>query len=401
MPSITVDGFQIDYQDNGKVDNILFDGRFFNQVIRCYLDSISIRFHPIRQIQNRIVFPPQLEQIINRFFNVIQHIIENEDNRCLPAFLSTYFFNSFAQTFSRFMTEGKHVIIPLLWKKILSYAWDWELQSERHHLHKGTPYVFIAHAYLLCGDVDMGFLYLFNAIEDNIKLNEFCPSLKYPNDAPSYKTACLSGNRHNFCIGLVDEVRFSLNTFIIEYNRRFSRMLSLEKLENSFLLNESYEDIKYFFVYTFWKYYEHNIMLESKLTNNPFSKLQNLNLFFNLCIVVDKLLQINPRYGKESMGLNVPDICHKKNWLSQESFESYKEYVDFNGYLEDVIPKLLNQPIMRDGTPLPCEVQHLLISLRLRNFAGHNIIQQSVIVDKFDELMMIVICSILLVIEEL
>jgi hypothetical protein len=59
-------------------------------------------------------------------------------------------------------------------------------------IHKGTPYFFLAESYLLTGDRELGFLYLYNAIEEDKALARFAPSLNYLNKSPAYLTATMT-----------------------------------------------------------------------------------------------------------------------------------------------------------------------------------------------------------------
>ncbi|MGE5661954.1 MAG: hypothetical protein ACM3X1_06865 [Ignavibacteriales bacterium] len=67
-----------------------------------------------------------------------------------------------------------------LWKKILEITSKWEAKNHNVTIHKGTAYFFLAESYLLVGDDDMAFLYLFNALVDDIRLGNWVPSMNYP-----------------------------------------------------------------------------------------------------------------------------------------------------------------------------------------------------------------------------
>jgi hypothetical protein len=78
-----------------------------------------------------------------------------------------------------------------LWREILAITNGWEIKNQNVKIHKGTPYFFLAESYLLTGERELGFLYLYNAIEEDRALARFAPSLNYPNKSPSYCTMSL------------------------------------------------------------------------------------------------------------------------------------------------------------------------------------------------------------------
>jgi len=400
--TIKVNDLEIEYRPKTYTILAVRSGRQeIRPIMHELLKELSIQFDPSRPEICSISFPEKINNIALKIFQAIKILSLRDENGCLCAFLANYFFETFTKTWDTLLRKGRFIFTTKYWQHILSFAWEWESRLDGCRVHKGSPYAFLAYSYLLYGDVDTGFVYLYNAIKDDIELNKKCSQLKYPEEAPVYKTICLMDDRQNVLYPLVSEIRESLQSYINTYNSEFGKRLNISSIDTKFLRNDSLKEIKYYFVYTFWKMYEIMFKIRKELVNNDFSKLQHLNLFFNLCIILDKLFQENPKYGQDKLGNNVTKICHDKGWLKQIDNENFRRTIGFDGDLDVIIPKLLSNQTLTNGSPITKEAQFLLIAWRLRNFGGHKITTQNVLVDKFDELCNIVIICIILAIEEL
>jgi hypothetical protein len=292
-------------------------------------------------------------------------------------------------------TEKKQLVGIEFWREILVITKDWEYKSGTT-LHKGTLYFFLAETYLLTGDRDTGFLYLYNAIEEDKILAEFAPSLKYPRESPAYLTATMrrDGNQMNY---LVEQWRDMLNKYIEKFNRLFNRNFKLkEDFDSKFLSNEALSNVVYFFVFNFIYLYEIiQYHTERKLLENDFSRLKILDLIFNLCLVIDETLK-NTQSTIENETLSpshkIPDgikwLCGHEKWIDETHLQDF-----WKGNLNvatdepnNVIPKLFSENEKCNGNPVRNEVFTLLIAYNLRNYGGHNINQQYVLTLKFDEI---------------
>jgi hypothetical protein len=84
-----------------------------------------------------------------------------------------------------FLEDKKELIGIQFWREVLAITREWE-DKQSTKIHKGTPYFFLAENYLLTGDRDLAFMYLYNAISDDRMLAQFAPSLGYPDNSPAY-----------------------------------------------------------------------------------------------------------------------------------------------------------------------------------------------------------------------
>lgn len=279
-------------------------------------------------------------------------------------------------------------------------AHEWEEKAGKH-IHKGSPYAFIANTYLISGDIDTGFSYIYNAIEDDIKLNNVCPELNYPSNAPVYLTASLSSNPQNIMVPLVTEIRSELESYLNTYRNEFGRTLSMTELDKGFLQNPALETIKYYFIFSFWTIFEHRRKVGHDLMQNDFSKLKNANWLFALCLVIDKLFHSHQRYKGRFIGSEIVNYVVDKGLMTRDDLNNLKDKENIRGGEPDqTIPKLLPMTLQHNGVPVRKEIQYLFVAWNLRNFAGHNIQTQNVIVNNFEDLLKILLCDIFLIIEE-
>jgi len=396
-----VGNFTIKY-DNSQVFSITINGKEIRSLIQEEMKVFNIKFNKFRPIISKIELPEGIHKLATDIFHLIKQLSNEEEMVCLTAYLATYFFDSFNNIWEGLLSKGYHVVTTKFYEAIIQLALDWESSPCGCHIHKGSPYFFLAYTYLMYGDIDKGFIYMYNAIEDDIYLNELCPSLNYPDNAPVYKTACLKDDRYNAMYPLVVEVRNSLKRFIERYNNQLGRNLNVETIDQKFLTNKSLEEIKYYFVYTFWRLNEIYFKIRKELIRNDFSKLQCLNLFFNLCLVLDKLLQRNSKFGKDTLGENIQMLCGTKKWLSRDENKEFRKAIGWQSNdIDIIISKLLSKPKMPNGKGIVTEAQYLLIAWKLRNYGGHNITSQSILVKEFDRLCDILMSCIFLAIEEI
>ena len=142
---------------------------------------------------------------------------------------------------------------------------------------------------------------------------------------------------------------------------------------------------------------------------NDFSRLRGLDLFLNLALVIDEVLKL--LYIKHNSNLQ---IDHKMSDSILWFCDKYKlmnriDLMDYWGSKlklkksdpDKVIPRLLNKSDIYKGNKVPTQVFTLLIALKFRNYAAHNIRQQSTVVTRFNDIVKNLLFSLFLSIEKL
>lgn len=400
MTEKTIKDITIQLDEHGKISSVTINGKNIrDDIIFPQLHLIKFNFNRYRPDNADVIFPDEYKPIFESVFSAVDELYSSNEG-CLAAYLSSYLFESFIPFWNRLLEEGRHILAVLLWREVLTAVHKWERKTGKH-IHKGSPYAFIANTHLIIGDIDTGFSYIYNAIEDDIKLNNVCPELNYPTDAPVYLTATLSSNPRNIMFPLVSEIRTELEKYLNKYRSELGRTSSIAELDQRFLQNPALEIIKYFFVFSFWTIFEYQRKVSHDLMQNDFAKLKNANWFFALCLVIDKLFHNIPRYRSRFIGSEIVKYVVDKGWMTRDDLNSLKDNENIpKGKPNQVISRLLTTTLHHNGVPIRKEIQYLFIAWNLRNFAGHNIQTQNVIINNFEELLKILLFDIFLITEE-
>ena len=400
--SLTIKNMTIKHYPDGRIIQITAEGRPLEDFVLSLLGQITIQFdfwHPEKTV---IQLPEEIKKLI---ISVCDAILElNKDGKhCLAAYLATSCFEALTSFPNSFMMKAQYVLACNYWLEVLSHVRDWE-SKHNVKIHKGHPYFFLAFAYLLSGDLDTGFVYAYNAIKDDAALGRVCPHLRYPQEAPIYQTALMLDDKPNTMGALVRELRRELDQHIATYRAEFLRSFSIQDFDAKFLRNTGpdFENLRYLFVFCFWSLSDLRKKTSLEILQNDFSKLRNLNLIFNLCLLIDKLLEANPKVAQDSMGSNVMKVCNDKGWLSQDELNQLENVytIDVNADDPDkVLKTLLPMKATVGSKSVPKEAIHYLIAWNLRNYGGHNIAQQNSLVIQFDVILEILMRCIILSID--
>ena len=381
-------------------DQILFakfNGQELNQFLKVETQKTVFEFDP-EQKENTIV------SISNEINNVIQVLckaikqLKDMNEHLSAAYLATYCFQELTIYSEKIKNEGRYVHACYYWLKIISLIYDGETKNYVQ-VHKGHPYYFLAFYYLLNGDIETGFIYAYNAIKEDEIIGKYCPELGYPQNAPIYLTVFLVDNRMNRMIAFVKEFRKDLNFLISSYNKGFTKNFSIQDFDKKFLQNESninLEGTRYLFTFIFWSLEELRRKNKPQIQNNEFSKLRNLSWVFNLCLIIDKILESNPHLGLENMGQNVEKLLTQHlRILSKKDLEKAKEECHWKKDPDEVLRFLLPMNLKIGSKELSNLAIHYLIAWRLRNYGGHEIQQQKCLVENFDEIFQILMRCII------
>ena len=320
----------------------------------------------------------------------------------------------------RLLHEGKDSLGISLWQNLLSIIYDWESNNKPFKIHKGTPYFWLAENYLLLGDRDLAFFHLYNAIEEDLDLGRRVPDFDYPKSSPAHLTATMRENKNNQMYYIVKSLRNKIACYIDEFNNQYrkstSTFFTLQEFDCKFLANEDLRDIVYFFVFNFLLLYDMQKDLKAIQLKNGFARLKILDIVFNFCLIVDEILKYANKRGRpgsmstfEKSDYTIANgiiwlICDHHGWMEKNLLTRFwgKHGININKTEPDVIiPKLLEKKLYYNGNPLRAELCELLISYKLRNYAGHNIRQKSILSDRLEEIIKSILFAIFISVESL
>jgi len=187
-------------------------------------------------------------------------------------------------------------------------------------------------------------------------------------------------------LGLKTELEF----FIKKFNEKYDD-ISLDEIENKFLKNENqFHILGYFFTYTFHTivHNKRNVKLETH--ENYFSKLRNLDIIFNLCLIADKIL-FNPYLTNSSGNQYISDGINAyfqpnfdygrliRHWFRNNKFDSTDP--------DRIIQMLLEKNETYEGNTLPNEVYTMSMLHYCRNLGAHSLNEQSIFVTNYDDIL--------------
>ena len=287
---------------------------------------------------------------------------------------------------------------------------NWEIDNKPLTIHKGTPYFFLAENYLLVGDKDMAFLYLYNAFLDDVNLGKLAPSLDYPRTAPSYLTITMRASEKNHLYPFVEKLRILLCQYIYSFNLEYFKSFSIHESDDKFLGNKDLRDIVSFFVFNFVYLFEFKRYGSAIDLSNELLRLRNLDLFFNFSLVIDKTLELAEKNNgsivdnDHYLGKGIIWISEHQNWMSETDLKNLwgSSNLDLrNSAPDDIIPRLLLKKEYSNNNPIRKEIHDLLIALKCRNYGGHNIKQQNCLTNQFDDIIQSLLNSLFMMIEGL
>lgn len=378
---------------DGEIPNFV-EGNYFR-----FKESGNNPFDPNR---DEIIFDSSIEQICFRVFDIVKKMYEENITERYSSLLVARLFETFAGYWSNILLANNHDRVGIFfWKKVLDIVKKWKVKNPKVFIHTGTPYFFLAENYLMMGDLDSAFSYLHEANY----VDQQSWQWGHPDHMGAYCLAKLLDKPSSQMNYIVNDVRSVLTDYIIRFNGDYW-VFMIRDFDEKFLKNENeLLDIGYFFTFTFFSIIQNqrNINLESQ--ENNFFKLRSLNLIFNLCLIIDEILkdtflknETNPR--KKTMAFSNEQLSLQRSWTNtHELIEYWKENGKFDlSNPSTIIQMLLDKTETYDGNPVEKQVFTMIFAHVLRNYGAHNLNQESIVVEKYDEiineLMMALIISI-------
>ena len=343
----------------------------------------------IVKIENYRPLDDRFDQIIHKLYekyfinkyqavnNLLGSFLENFDKELIDYFgrnnnskKQDDAFTALALIFHSYINLGLIDEAQKLWERILLPVRYWE-EENKSQIHKGSIYYFWAQPAILKGDIDLGFFLIHQAAEEDKRT-----SIRSYIGLPAHKTATLNYlDSGQYLYNFVCKWRDFLKTFLENFNKGYSKCLSLELFNKKFLTFLPISE----FVYSF----SHNIAKASKLADTPpfiiesnFASVYEMNLIFDLILVVDSILFFKVNSNWRYFALAKKLLARSSlNLSDQKNSEYLSEISDLMKRDPDgTINKLLDDRItFSDGyKPVKGECD-IYLSYCLRNYSAHNI----------------------------
>src|SRR6202044_3581791 len=178
--------------------------------------------------------------------------------------------------------EAEHI-----WEQALQPAQHWEQTHQGQHLHKGTPYYFWAMTALLRGHIDHGYLLIHQGVAEDIRTT----GQPTPN-TPGFALVTLNDTmvEQAFRQWVVEQASF-LSNLVANYNTTHQRRLTIDDVKRRFIANTT--DLETIFLLTYTIARLRTIArLPDHSTNNPFAGQLQINLLFDVTLVIDSAIRV-------------------------------------------------------------------------------------------------------------
>jgi len=344
-------------------------------------------------IGRKVALPASVNTLANQVFEAIEGATQQGLNPFVAVTAADRFFESFTSFWRCLFTLGLQKAASELWSLVLGWTLDWEAKHSAR-IHKGTPLFFLGATLIDQGDADAGFLFVYNAMEED---KAWSRTLSMPNRyklSPAYKTATIQDKTDNFLyISFVRPIREAIELYVQSFRNLTGASLTLNDIQARFLDNPDLEEVVFFFVYNMHLHVERNRFKQfSRLYENDFGKLKKLDSIFNMCLVIEETLQY--RFSKSGatyyISDGIMDLGRNKGWIpageSKNEFLDKLTNVNISGAPSQNVPVILTHNLTYQGTPLRPELSYLLLAWHLRNYGGHNIEAQDVLRQFYDQI---------------
>lgn len=195
---ITCGNIEYEFDRQSKKIDIYYRGGTLTDYITRHLTLSSIFVNnPLDQTKKGVMISPDIRQACIDVFDAIKHVKQVNKDEELAAYLAAHLFERFTIFWLyELLGKARDILGIHLWQSVLAITEDWE-KTNGVKIHTGTPNFFLAENYLLLGNTEQGFLYLYQALEDDKILNQLAPVFCYPDKAPAYYTATMRAEQGN------------------------------------------------------------------------------------------------------------------------------------------------------------------------------------------------------------
>jgi len=324
----------------------------------------------------------QFQTFSNEIFDTIADLDKNYSMYELSIALTNAFFERINDYFNQYFTNGKILDGQAILKIAIEAVQKWE-DAHGYMIHKATAYTFLGNTYLVTGNLDLAF----TMIHDSLIQDTYTyPRLgkDYKKEAPAYLFATLNiNNPVSMLYKYVQEMKNKVESIINAHNFACESAISqfsYTTFHNKFLQRGSLEPIVFYFVYTIMTALNLENWDKKLLANNAFSRLRQVDLLFNLSLVVDKTL--SDKYTSEFISEGVFSYLKQVEQITDANAGALNKCFNYsNGKplkiseetIENLIPALLNNTITYRGQNTSYRMRAMLAVWNVRNFSAHNL----------------------------
>jgi hypothetical protein len=292
--------------------------------------------------------------------------LEFFERHSADAKLHDSFFNHFSVIADPLLRTGQFEHATDIWQMALKPAHEWE-STNKKHIHKGTPYYWLGTLSILKGDLDLGYLYFHQSLQEDIRTSTMT-SPKTPGRA--LVTLDFEERKQAFGSWVIKQAEF-VQTQLTSYCSSYQRPLTLKALRDR--LNDDSVDkrLMYLFTYTLAKLVKLNDALDT-LDKSDFAGQLELSSLFYLDLLIENL--INAKESQHNLfAVCAAHLSARANLALDQNKLQCEVNAKANTNPENTIRTILDGTFrFNDGSKLSGLAADISIAYILRNNAAHN-----------------------------
>ena len=297
------------------------------------------------------------------------------DDNDSPAAHDEYFF-SFTAIWNALVSAGRLEAAEQLWKLAHEPAQQWERAHSGKLVDKGGLYYFWAMTALLRGSMDRGYVLMHQSLQEDSRT-----SGQPTPDTPSFALVSLNDDKTDqaFRQWVLEQTKF-LEAFVADYARTHGRPFKIQDIKVKFLRNPPSADAVFQLTHAVARLRE-IVSLPDQAKRNPFVGQVQLNLLFDILLVVDNAIKHkNPtKHKKVVKGKKPKDITfidHAFYVLDRAGHPlSLDQLVRINGFFNKDFDTTLKSALAGTLTVGAAVLDHLqcdvAVAYGLRNRGAH------------------------------
>ncbi len=330
--------------------------------ISLYAGFLSHPFHELDDLLEKLF--PDFEKATITYFtkNPITDPVQDD------------FINNFTPIWNGFRSHKQLGKAQLFWQFILGFIV--RLESHFHtRIHKGSIYYFWGGTAITNGELEKGYSLIHSALIEDIE------TYKNPNpDTPAFRFVFLDykDSQQQF-IDLLSAQGKLLESYLAHYCSLSKSKFDSSSFQKRFLACHPKPEAILLLAYTIARI-EQRLRFPQLSTDNIFSGLLDMNLLFDLVLVIDNSIQA--KYTTDWRYFNLARFLSDtaKLDLTQIRLEAIKTVLDDPSKFEQLVIDLLNSTFpMPDGGKLSILASAIAVSFCIRNYAAHNIASESLL----------------------
>jgi len=291
--------------------------------------------------------------------------------------------------------EGKFGLAQSIWTDIMPIVYDWELKHPGQQVHKGTSYYFWAGTCILAGNLEMGFLLMHQALEED----KWLTSMSKPKTPAQFFVTLNPDPQDQYFRSMVAEVSYFIEDRLTTYRTDRVTSLTGDQFRKMFLLNHELREEAFSFTFEAFRLKALNEM-NTRLLENTFGSLTAAKTFLSMCLVVDNVIH-NKNTGQWRFAEHVTFLSTQTS-LSLNDHKVKELNGSFKGDFPGTVKKMLDsQYRFQDGTTLSRMEEDFSLAYGFRNFAAHKLEDQPIIYQNFKELTQRILNTLFFTIEKL